>query len=71
MVRLSAVYEQGSGPMEDSQHLSAATAGAVRDGDQTGLWNEDRDGRAALVDEVPERRHLECGIQPPNLRSGR
>jgi len=69
MVRLSAVHEQEFGPMEDSQQLSAAVA-AVRDGAQTGLWNEDRDGRAALVDEVPERRHLECGIQPPNLRSG-
>ena len=55
--------------MEDSQHLSAATAGAVRDGE--GLWNEEPDGRAELVDEVPEQRHLECGIQPPNLRSGR
>ena len=55
--------------MEDSQQLSAAIA-AVRDGAQTGLWNEERNGRDELVDEVRERRHLECGIQPPKLRSG-
>ncbi len=57
--------------MEDSQHFSAARAGAVRGGEQTGLWNEERHGRAEVVDEVSERRHLECDIQPSNLRSGR
>jgi len=57
--------------MEDSQHLGAATAVALREGDQTGPWDDEGHGRAELVDEVADRRHPECGIQRTNLRLGR